>query len=78
MRKQLFSTFIFMFALSGLTLSGTADARMKCWTNNEGVKECGNARSHQNTPNKAYQEIEQRRHWSGKQTKPGALKQTKN
>lgn len=42
MRKQLFSTFIFMFALSGLALSGTAHARMKCWTNNEGVKECGN------------------------------------
>jgi len=42
MRKQLFSTFIIMFALSGLTLSGTAQARMKCWTNNEGVKECGN------------------------------------
>jgi hypothetical protein len=42
MRKQLFSTFIFMFALSGLTLSGTADARMKCWTNKEGFKECGN------------------------------------
>jgi hypothetical protein len=42
MRKQLFSTLIILFALSGLTLSGTAQARMKCWTNNEGVKECGN------------------------------------
>ncbi len=42
MRKQLFSTLIYLFALSGLTLSGTAQARMKCWTNNEGVKECGN------------------------------------
>jgi hypothetical protein len=42
MRKQLFSTLIIVFALSGLTLSGTAHARMKCWTNNEGVKECGN------------------------------------
>ncbi len=42
MRKQLFSTMIIMFALSGLTLSGTAQARMKCWTNNEGVRECGN------------------------------------
>ena len=42
MRKQLFSTLIIIFALSGLTLSGTAQARMKCWTNNEGVKECGN------------------------------------
>ena len=43
MRKQLFSTMIVMFALSGLTLSGTAQARMKCWTNNEGVRECGNS-----------------------------------
>ncbi|GJM05024.1 MAG: hypothetical protein DHS20C09_10150 [marine bacterium B5-7] len=42
MRKQLFSTLIIMFALGGLTLSGTAQARMKCWTNNEGVRECGN------------------------------------
>jgi len=42
MRKQLFSTFIIMFALSGLTLPGSAQARMKCWTNNEGVRECGN------------------------------------
>ena len=42
MRKQLFSTLMIMFALSGLTLSGTAQARMKCWTNNEGVRECGN------------------------------------
>lgn len=42
MRKQLFSTLVIMFALSGLTLSGTAQARMKCWTNNEGVRECGN------------------------------------
>lgn len=42
MRKPLFSTFIFMFALSGLALSGSAQARMKCWTNNEGIKECGN------------------------------------
>ncbi len=41
--KQLFSTMIVMFALSGLTLSGTAQARMKCWTNNEGVRECGNS-----------------------------------
>lgn len=42
MRKQLFSTLIIMLTLSGLTLSGIAQARMKCWTNNEGVKECGN------------------------------------
>lgn len=42
MRKQLFSTLIIIFALSGLTLPGTAQARMKCWTNNEGVRECGN------------------------------------
>lgn len=42
MRKQLFSTVMVMLTLSGLTLSGTANARMKCWTNSEGVKECGN------------------------------------
>lgn len=40
-RKQLFNTFIIIFALSGLVLSGSVQARMKCWTNNEGVKECG-------------------------------------
>ena len=42
MRTQLFSTIVIFSALSGLTLSETAHARMKCWTNNEGVKECGN------------------------------------
>jgi hypothetical protein len=36
-------TFIIIFTLSSLVLSGTAHARMKCWTNSEGVKECGNA-----------------------------------
>lgn len=30
-----------MFTLSGLTLSGSVQARMKCWTNNEGIRECG-------------------------------------
>jgi hypothetical protein len=40
-RKQLFSTFILIFALTGLTLSGSVQARMKCWKNNEGVRECG-------------------------------------
>jgi len=30
-----------MFTLIGLTLSASVQARMKCWTNNEGVKECG-------------------------------------
>lgn len=42
MRKQFFSTFIIILSLSGLTLSDSVQARMKCWTNNEGVKECGN------------------------------------
>jgi hypothetical protein len=42
MRKRLFSTLIIVFTLSGLTLSGSVQARIKCWTNNEGVKECGN------------------------------------
>lgn len=41
MRKQLFSTFIIILSLTGLTLSGSVQARMKCWTNNEGFKECG-------------------------------------
>ena len=41
MRKQLFSTFIIIFSLSGLIFSGSVQARMKCWTNNEGVRECG-------------------------------------
>jgi hypothetical protein len=42
-RKSLFNTFIIIFTLTGLTLSTSVQARMKCWTNNEGVKECGNA-----------------------------------
>lgn len=41
MRKNIYSIFIIVFALSGITLSGSVQARMKCWTNNEGVKECG-------------------------------------
>jgi hypothetical protein len=40
-RKQFFSTLIIILSLSGLTLSGSVQARMKCWTNNEGVRECG-------------------------------------
>lgn len=43
MKKQLFNTFIIILSLSGLTLSGTVQARMKCWTNNEDVRECGDA-----------------------------------
>ncbi len=43
MRKQLFNTFIIILSLTGLTLSGSVQARMKCWTNNEGVRECGDA-----------------------------------
>ena len=41
MKKSLFKTFIFIFTLSGLVLSGPAQARMKCWTNDEGGRECG-------------------------------------
>jgi hypothetical protein len=40
-RKQLLSTLIILLSLSGLTLSSSVQARMKCWTNNEGVRECG-------------------------------------
>lgn len=43
MKKQIFNTFIITLALASLGLSGTVQARLKCWTNNEGVKECGNA-----------------------------------
>lgn len=41
MKKQLLSTLLIVFTLSGLTLSSVVQARMKCWTNNEGVRECG-------------------------------------
>lgn len=41
MKKRLFSVLITLFTLSGLVLSGSVQARMKCWTNNEGVRECG-------------------------------------
>lgn len=43
MKKSLFNTFIIIFTLSGLALSANVQARMKCWTNNEGVRECGDA-----------------------------------
>lgn len=43
MKKQIFNTFIITLALAGLGLSGTAQAKLKCWTNSEGFKECGNA-----------------------------------
>ncbi len=42
MRKQSFNTLVILLSLSGLILTGTVQARIKCWTNNEGVKECGN------------------------------------
>ncbi len=42
MRKQLYNTVIIVFAIGGAVLSGTVHAKFKCWTNNEGVKECGN------------------------------------
>ena len=43
MKKQIFNTFIILLTFIGLSLSGTVQAKFKCWTNNEGVKECGNA-----------------------------------
>lgn len=41
MKKQLFNTFIILLSLAGLSLSGTAQARMVCWENDEGGRECG-------------------------------------
>lgn len=43
MKKQLVKTIIILFAVTGLSLTTAAHAKFKCWTNNEGVKECGNA-----------------------------------
>lgn len=34
---------IILLTFSGLSLSGVAHAKFKCWTNSDGVKECGNA-----------------------------------
>ena len=41
MRKQLFSILAILITLSGLIFSVSVQARMKCWTNNEGIRECG-------------------------------------
>ena len=43
MKKQIFNTLIILITFTGLGLSTAAHAKFKCWTNNEGVKECGNA-----------------------------------
>ena len=43
MKKQIFNTFIILLTFSGILLSTSVQARLKCWTNNEGVRECGNA-----------------------------------
>ena len=43
MNNPLIKTFSIILILSGLSLSTTVHARLKCWTNNEGVKECGNS-----------------------------------
>jgi hypothetical protein len=40
-KKQLLSAFIIIFSLGGLSLATPVQARMKCWTNDEGVRECG-------------------------------------
>jgi len=36
-----FLNFIIFFILSTLILASNANARMKCWTNSDGIKECG-------------------------------------
>ena len=41
MRTTTFSALLVLFTLAGLALPESAQARMKCWTNNEGVRECG-------------------------------------
>ena len=41
-RKQLFSTLIIMLSLTGLAISGSVQARIKCWTDENGDKACGN------------------------------------
>ena len=41
MRTTTSSALLVLFTLAGLTLPESAQARMKCWTNNEGVRECG-------------------------------------
>ena len=43
MKKQIFNTFIILLTFSGMLLSTSVQARLKCWTNSEGVRECGNA-----------------------------------
>lgn len=43
MNKKIFNTLIILLTFSGLGLSGVAHAKFKCWTNSDGVKECGNA-----------------------------------
>ena len=42
MKKILLHSFFIIFALSGLIFTGTTQARVKCWVNNDGVRECGN------------------------------------
>ena len=41
MNKNIVNTSIIILTLAGLSVTTTVQARMKCWTNNEGVRECG-------------------------------------
>ena len=36
-----FLNLIIFFILSALILASNTNARMKCWTNSDGIKECG-------------------------------------
>ncbi len=41
MNHHIFKLATLCIAISGLLMSVSVQARMKCWTNNEGVRECG-------------------------------------
>lgn len=41
MNKQAFNSIVVITAISSLMLTAPAQARMKCWKNNEGITECG-------------------------------------
>ena len=42
MKIYQYPLFYLFLAITVLAFSGPANARIKCWTNQEGVKECGN------------------------------------
>lgn len=41
MNNRMIHVLIIVASLAGLVAPGSVQARMKCWTNNEGIKECG-------------------------------------